>query len=281
MGSFDGQTVLITGGGTGLGRGLIDSFVDEGAKVGVLEVAEDKVEKLRADLDPKDVVVVAGDVRSLEDNQRSVAETVDAFGGLDAFIHCAGITDWTPAFTLIPDDKMSEAFDEVMRINVLGPILGAKAAVPELRKSHGSMVFTLSTSGFFPGGQGAIYTISKHALEGVVRQLAYELAPTVRVNGVVPGAIQESRIGGPEVLGQQDLYPEKAFPGMAEMITKVTPLQLYASAADYAPIYLLLADRERARAASGSIVFWDTGISIVGHGTAVMEALQSGAIAGA
>jgi NAD(P)-dependent dehydrogenase (short-subunit alcohol dehydrogenase family) len=142
------------------------------------------------------------------------------------------------------------------------------------------MVFTLSTSGFFPGGQGAIYTLSKHAIEGLVRQLAYELAPTVRVNGVVPGAIKESRIGGPAVLGQEDLYPEKAFPGMAEMIPKMTPLQIYASAADYGPIYLLLADRERAKLASGSIVFWDTGISLIGHGTAVMDALQAEATGG-
>jgi NAD(P)-dependent dehydrogenase (short-subunit alcohol dehydrogenase family) len=96
----------------------------------------------------------------------------------------------------------------------------------------------------------------------------------VRVNAVVPGAIKESRIHGPSVLGQQDLYPEKAFPAIAEMIEKLTPLQVYPSARDYGPIYLLLADRQRNKLATGSIVFWDSGVSLIGHGTGVMEALQ-------
>lgn len=155
VGRFDGQVVFITGGGTGLGRGLLDSFHAEGAKVGTVEVVPDKVERLRSELDDDEVVVVQGDVQVFADNERAIAETVEKFGRLDAFIQCAGITDWTPAFTLLPTDKMSKAFDDIMRINVLGPTFGALAAAPELRKTKGSMVFTLSTSGYFPGGQGA------------------------------------------------------------------------------------------------------------------------------
>jgi 2,3-dihydroxy-2,3-dihydrophenylpropionate dehydrogenase len=250
MGRFDGQVVFITGAGTGLGRGLLECFVEEGAKVGSLEQVEEKVEKLRADVDPDRVVVEQGDVQIYADNRRAVAVTVEKFGRLDVFVQCAGITDWTPAFTRFDTDTISQAFDDIMRVNVLGATLGALASAPELRKTNGSMIFTLSTSGFFPGGQGALYTLSKHALNGLVRQLAYELAPDVRVNGIVPGAIRESRLRGPEVLGQHELYPEKAFPE-------------------------ILADRQAARLASGSIVFWDSGISITGHGTAVKDALDA------
>jgi NAD(P)-dependent dehydrogenase (short-subunit alcohol dehydrogenase family) len=231
-GIFGGQAVLITGGGSGLGRGLVDCFLAEDARIAVLEVDEDKVAQLRADVNPRQVVVVSGDVRNYEDNQRTVAACVDTFGGLDAFIQCAGITDWTPAFSLLPDGAIPEAFTEIMGVNVLGPILGAKASIPALRQSGGSMVFTLSAAGFIPGGQGVIYTLSKSALVGLVRQLAYELAPAVRVNGVVPGAVKESRIHGPAVLGQQDIYPEKAWPEMSEMVKKATPLQTYPAAAD-------------------------------------------------
>lgn len=275
MGRFDGQVIFISGAGTGLGRGLMAAYLAEGAKVGTIEVVPEKVDALLGELPAADVSVVHGDVQQFEDNERAIVACVEKFGRLDAFIQCAAITDWTPAFTLLPTDKMSQAFNDIMRINVLGAAFGALAAAKELKKTKGSMVFTLSTSGYFPGGQGAIYTLSKHALNGLVRQLAYELAPDVRVNGVVPGAIQESRLRGPQVLDQQDLYPESAFPEMQQMIEGMTPLHVYAKASDYAPIYMLLTDREAARVVSGSMVFWDSGISIVGHGSALKDALDA------
>jgi NAD(P)-dependent dehydrogenase (short-subunit alcohol dehydrogenase family) len=277
VGELEGQIVLITGGGSGLGRGLVDAFVEQGAKVGVLELSDTKAEQLRDDVSDGTVHVVTGDVRDPVANARAVDEVVDRYGRLDAFIQCAGITDWTPALTLLPEESLPDAFTEIMGVNVLGAILGARAALAALRKTEGSMIFTLSTSGFFPGGQGGLYTLSKHALVGLVRQLAYELAPTVRVNAVIPGPVKESRIAGPAVLGQDKLYPEAAFPDIDAMITKATPRHIYPAAKDYAPIYLLLADRERARLATGSLISWDVGISLVGHGTDVMEALQSGA----
>jgi NAD(P)-dependent dehydrogenase (short-subunit alcohol dehydrogenase family) len=272
--SLDGEVVFLTGGGSGLGRGLVESFLEEDAKVVVLESVEEKADALRKDFADSAVAVITGDVRSRTDNARAVAAAVEQFGKLDVFVQCAGITDWVPALTLLPDDDVAAAFTEIMQVNVLGPLLGALACAAELRKSEGSMIFSLSTSAFLPGGQGGLYTLSKHSAVGLVRQLAYEMAPAVRVNAVVPGPIKESRIGGPVALGQSDLYPEKVMPGIEEMLKGVSPLRSYPAARDYAPIYLLLADRKRARIATGSIVPWDTGISLVGHGTAAMELVQ-------
>jgi 2,3-dihydroxy-2,3-dihydrophenylpropionate dehydrogenase len=265
--------IAITGGGSGLGRGLVTAFLEEGARVTVLEVSQDKTRQLELDCGT-DVVAVCGDVRRYEDNQRTIAAAVSNAGRLDAFVQCAAITDWSPSIGEVDPTQLPAAFDEVMHTNVLGSLLGAKASAPELRRSGGSMVFTLSTSGFFPGGQGALYSLSKHAMVGLVRQLAYENAPTVRVNAVVPGAVRESRIGGPVALDQQDLYPEKVAPNLAESVAAVSPLGQYPSAHEYAPIYLLLADPDRSRLVTGSIMFWDTGINLIGHGRDVMDMMQ-------
>ena len=73
----------------------------------------------------------------------------------------------------------------MLGVNVKGYFMGAKAAIPELMKTRGNMVFTLSTSSYYVSG-GTLYVASKHAALGLVRQLANELAPTVRVNGVAP-----------------------------------------------------------------------------------------------
>ena len=264
MGRYDDKVVLLAGGGSGLGRGLIDCFVAEGAKVGTFEIADDKVQKLEADFDRDQVLVIQGDVRRPEDNQRAVAEVVSHFGRLDAFVQCAAITDYAPKMTDLPYEQLPKIFDEILSVNVLGSILGVRAALPELQKTNGSIVLTLSSSGFTTGSQGAIYTVSMHALVGVVKQLALELAPTVRVNAVVPGAIKESRIGGPVSLGQEDLYPEKLFADAESVLKGTVPLQLYPSAVDYGPVYLLLAGPE-SKLMTGAIVHADTGMSLIGY----------------
>ncbi len=147
-----------------------------------------RAEQLRADLGDA-VIGIAGDVSTLDDNRRAVAETVRAFGQkLDVFVGNAGIFDVYASFADLSDDKLSQAYDELFGVNVKGCIFGARAALrPELRKTNGSMVFTASVAGLTSGGGGVLYTASKHAVVGLVRELAVELAPDIRVNGVAPG----------------------------------------------------------------------------------------------
>ncbi len=83
--------------------------------------------------------------------------------------------------------SIAAACDELFAVNVKGCILGAKAALHELGKSKGCMIFTASGAGFTSAGGGVIYTASKHAVVGIIRQLAVELGPNIRVNGVAPG----------------------------------------------------------------------------------------------
>ena len=199
---LDGQVVLVTGGGSGLGRAIVERFVREGASVAVLDRSAEKLAALRDQLGSR-IIAIAGDVTKLEDNQRAVAETVQAFGRLDCFVGNAGLHDASTPLATMSAESLSSAFDELMGVNVKGYLLGAKASLSELLRTDGRIIFTVSNAAFDPGGGGVLYTSSKWAVRGLITQLAYELAPRVRVNGVAPGPLA-SDLRGPEALGLQD-----------------------------------------------------------------------------
>lgn len=251
MGWLEGRVALVTGGGSGIGRGIVDRFVAEGARVGVLELVEDKVEVLRDELGDK-VVAVQGDVTRHEDHERAVAGTVAAFGKLDILVANAGIFDAGASLVDLPIDKIGSAFDELFGINVKGYLLAARAAVPELLKTEGCMIFTASYSSFHPSGGGPLYVASKHAVVGLVRQLAYELAPKVRVNAVAPG-VAPTVIRGVSALGQGSM------PSLIPGAEKALPLQFMPEAGDHAAAYVLLASKENARVITGTIIETDSG----------------------
>lgn len=258
MGWLDGKVALITGGGSGIGRAIVERFVEEGARVGVLERVPERVQQLNMDFG-KAVVAVQGDVTRLEDNRRAVDETVQAFGRLDIFIGNAGVFDLYTSLAELPDEKLSEAFDELFGINVKGYMLGAKAALPELEKTEGCMIFTASVAGFDPGGGGVLYTASKHAVVGMVRQLASELAPKIRVNGVAPGGtITDLR--GLSTLGQSG--PRAQPPDREERMRARTPLQIALHGRDLTGAYLLLASKENARGITGIVIRVDAGSGV-------------------
>ena len=95
MGWLEGQVALVTGGASGLGRAVVDRFVQEGARVVVLDRSAEHIEKLRADHDRRTVVAVKGDVTSPAANEKAVTTAVKAFGQLDVFVGNAGIWDYS------------------------------------------------------------------------------------------------------------------------------------------------------------------------------------------
>ena len=146
MGLLDGQVALVTGGGSGIGRAVVTRFVEEGARVGVLERVAARARQLQTDFG-NSVVASAGDVAQLADNKRAVAETVRAFGHLDIFVGNAGVFDVYAPLAEFSEERLSEALDELFGVNVKGGFFGAKATLPELIKTQGSMVFTASVAG--------------------------------------------------------------------------------------------------------------------------------------
>ena len=256
MGWLDGQVALVTGGGSGIGRAVVARFVAEGARVGVMERIATRADQLRAEFGEA-VVGIAGDVAQLADNKRAVAETVRAFGKLDVFVGNAGIFDVYAKLTEFDEAKLGQAFDELFGVNVKGCIFGAKAALPELHKTAGSIVLTASVAGLNSGGGGALYTASKHAVVGLIRQLAVELGPTIRVNGVAPGGTMTD-LRGLVSLGNDD-RSSFAAPGMADQLRAHNPLHIALQPDDIAGAYLFLSSRGLARGITGTIITVDAG----------------------
>jgi NAD(P)-dependent dehydrogenase (short-subunit alcohol dehydrogenase family) len=256
MGWLDGQVALVTGGGSGIGRAVVERFIEEGARVGVMERVATRADQLRADFGDA-VIGIAGDVARLADNKRAVAETVRAFGRLDLFVGNAGIFDVYAKLADFADDKLADAYDELFGVNVKGVIFGAKAALPELTKTSGCMVFTASVAGFNSGGGGALYTASKHAVVGLIRQLAVELGPGIRVNGVAPGGTMTD-LRGLVSLGNDD-RSSFAAPGMADQLRAHNPLHIALEPPDIAGAYVFLASRTSARGITGTVITVDAG----------------------
>ena len=262
MGWLEGQVALVTGGGSGLGRAVVERFIREGARVGVLDKSAEKLDKLKTDFSRKELVTVKGDVTSPASNTKAVEATLKAFGSLDTLVANAGIWDYSIPLAHLPIDMVPEVFDEVFSVNVKGYLLATKAALRALVDAKGSVIYTASNAAFDPGGGGVHYTASKHAVAGLVTQLAYELAPKVRVNAVAPGGCA-SDLRGPKCLGF-DRVALGGVPGIDELVKTVTPLQFLPAAEDYAGMYVLLASRENSRTITGTILRGDGGIGVRG-----------------
>lgn len=260
MGRLDGQVALITGGASGLGRAIVDRFIKEGARVAVLDRSKERLEELKA-THGNQVVGTVGDVRSFADNEAAVRDCVAAFGKLDCAIGNAGIWDYSVSLIDLPPEKIDQAFDELFQVNVKGYMLIAKAALPELVRSEGAVIYTVSNAGFYPDGGGPLYTATKHAVIGLVRQLAFEFAPYVRVNGVAPGGIGTD-LRGPASLGMADRSIETI--PLADMAGPGLPIGRLPTPEEYTGAYVFFATRGDTVPSTGSVLNYDGGIGVRG-----------------
>lgn len=261
MGWLDGTVALITGGGSGLGRALVQRFIEEGARVGVLEANAERAEQL-AEHFGSSVAVTLGDVTSFSCNVAAVERTVAEFGKLDTFIANAGVFDFFHQLAQYEGEQLANAFDELMAVNVKGTLLGARAALSELLRSRGNIIITISNAGFYPGGGGPLYTASKHALVGLVKQLAHELAPKIRVNAVAPGGMKTALSGlsatgtATQRLNQMD--------ALDDMLESITPLHVAPTPEQYCGPYVLLASAQNSAVTTGAIINTDGGLGVRG-----------------
>jgi NAD(P)-dependent dehydrogenase (short-subunit alcohol dehydrogenase family) len=250
MGWLEGSSVVVTGAGSGLGAALVRPFVAEGAGVVAFDKSADKLRLLQKEIGDN-VEPVTGNVTSYADNAAACQAAVDRFGQLDTFVGNAGLWDFNGALAATDPDRLGSGFDELFGVNVKGYLLGAKAAHQPLARSHGSIIFTLSNAAFFPGGGGPLYVASKHAGVGLVRQLAYELAPDVRVNAVAPGGMATDLRGPRSMLAQTSIA--EAFP-IDDVMVKFSSLHRVNRPEDYTGAYVLLAAGHESATVTGSVL---------------------------
>jgi NAD(P)-dependent dehydrogenase (short-subunit alcohol dehydrogenase family) len=191
MGRLEGTRALVTGASSGIGREVANRFAREGASVAVGGRDPERTQRTVDEIAAAGGVAVAalGDVSEVEGARAVVAAAADGLGGLDAVVNNAGIdvSDWVPVH-----EWEVEAFDEIMRVNLRGPFLVAKFAIPHLLESGGGAIVHMSSVCAITVWQGdCAYDMSKAGLNMLSDHIAVEYgAQGIRSNTLMPGAIE-------------------------------------------------------------------------------------------
>lgn len=189
MFDFSEKTAIVTGGGGGIGRAACLALAKAGANVVVVDLAEElgreTVEHIKAI--GSESKYICADVAKSQDVQNYVQKTLTAFGRIDIFFNNAGWEGVVKPIVEYPEDM----FDRVLAINVRGIFLGLKYVLPAMiSQRSGAVVNTASKASHIANPGMVAYTASKHAILGITRTAAAEVANLgIRVNAVCPGAV--------------------------------------------------------------------------------------------
>jgi len=215
MSQFKDKSVIVTGGGSGIGRSGARRFAAEGAKVCVADVNMENAEKVAQDIRKQggEAFACLVDVASEADNDRMVAETVKRHGGLDIAFLNAGFGGWE--MDILNGDVA--LFDKVLNINLRGCFLGLRSVNRVIRRG-GAIVITSSTAAILGTGFNPAYGASKAGVIGLVRSSAEAFAKKgVRINAICPGGVSTAMTDDvvPDLAGGPDELPEVPFMGKA------------------------------------------------------------------
>lgn len=192
---LQGKCAVVTGASSGMGKAIVERFVKEGASVVAVARRTERLEALKESLKdaPGKVEIFAGDVSKREVNDGMIERCLEAFGGFDILVNNAGIMDDMSGIA----DVLDEKFDQVMAVNVYGPLCAMRKAVQtfKLQGTKGSIINVASVGGL-RNVAGAVYCASKAALISMTKNTSFMYwADGIRCNAIAPGGI-ETEIAG-------------------------------------------------------------------------------------
>jgi NAD(P)-dependent dehydrogenase (short-subunit alcohol dehydrogenase family) len=232
MKKLENKVAVITGGAGSIGKITAKLFLEEGAKVLLVDLSEDELKRTVQELNSEQVKYCVANVSKAVEVEHYINEAVKLFGKIDVFFNNAGIEGVVKPITDYPE----EIFDKVISVNVKGIWLGNKYALPQMKKG-GSIIMTSSVAGLLGFAGLSAYVTSKHAVVGIMRTTAIEAAPLkIRVNSVHPAPVNNRMMRSIE---------EGASAGHGEEVKKqfeaAIPLGRYAEPIEIAKLVLFLA----------------------------------------
>jgi 3-oxoacyl-[acyl-carrier protein] reductase len=235
---------IVTGGGSGMGAAIAETYAREGAHVAVVDVDGDAAKKVARKIG-NTAIAIACDVTKRSDIDDAVLETASAFGGLNVLVNNAGVAHLNKPVLDIDEKE----FDRVFAVNVKGLFMFTQAVVPLMRGQGGVIINIGSTAGLRPRPGLSAYNATKGAVHNLTKTLAVELAPDkIRVCAIAPVATDTPLL--PTFLGPA--------PGMREKFIATVPLGRLATAQDIADAALFLASDD-AKFLTGNIMEVDGG----------------------
>ena len=252
-----GKVAIVTGGASGIGRGIVERFAAEGARVVIADVETDKAEALAAALGP-DAFFRRTDVSDPEQVGALVAAAVEKFGGLHVMVNNAGVS--SKMHRRFFDDDLAD-FHRVMAVNVLGVMAGTRDAARHMAASGGGSIINVSSIGGIQAGGGVMtYRASKAAVIQFTKSAAIELAYyEVRVNAIAPGNIPTPLVAK-SALNMDPEQIERFEAGIRQTMRDDRPLKREGTPEDVAEAALYFAT-DRSRYVTGTVLPVDGGTS--------------------
>jgi peroxisomal 2,4-dienoyl-CoA reductase len=249
---FEARTALVTGGGTGIGRGIAAALAAHGARCAILSRRAEHVEPAAAEITAstgRGCLPLVGDVRQPDQVERAVAQAVAELGRIDIVVNAAAGNFLCPA-----SDLSYNGFGTVLDIDAKGTWNVCKAAYDASLRAHGGQILNISATLHYGGTPAQLHvSAAKAAVDALTRNLAVEWGPqNVRVNAIAPGPIADTE-------GARRLFPGAA----ADRLLSAIPVRRLGAIADVVNLALFLLS-DAAANIQGAIVVTDGGLCLTG-----------------
>ncbi|MFD2629937.1 SDR family NAD(P)-dependent oxidoreductase [Oceanobacillus kapialis] len=241
---FKDKVVLITGAAGGIGISAAKAFQKEGAKLALVDLKKEALEEAAASLEDSNVLLLDANVTKEEEVKNYVEKTKEHYGRIDVFINNAGINGEFANLT----EQTADNFNAVFGVNVMGAFYGLKYVLNIMKEQKSGAVVNTASNGGLLGAPGmSAYVASKHAVIGLNKTAALEMAEYgVRVNAVAPSGVDTAMMRSIESNAMGDKAEEAR-----KQFEASVPLNRYATAEEIADLMVFLSS-DKASFISGS-----------------------------